>query len=176
MRRRPAVNSARLPKILALIGRRSIDDSPFVRLPSLASRERTTMIRQSRSHLRAAGEGYWQHFRFATTFGLLAAAAGIAALIHAFIPAFCTCTASRIVRHLGHLIDDRQMIDVIERDAVEARAFVLLLILAAVVVAPLWILDVPTGLRLVYTVLAFMLPATLLVSNPDLAPSGERAA
>ena len=68
------------------------------------------------------------------------------------------------------------MIDVIERDAVEARAFVLLLILAAVVVAPLWILDVPTGLRLVYTVLAFMLPATLLVSNPDLATSGERAA
>ncbi len=134
------------------------------------------MIGQTRAHLQAAGESYWQHFRFATTFGLLAAAAGIAALIHAFIPAFCTCTASRIVRHLGHLIDDRQMIDVIERDAVEARAFVLLLILAAVVVAPLWILDVPTGLRLVYTVLAFMLPATLLVSNPDLAPSGERAA
>lgn len=134
------------------------------------------MIGQAREHLQAAGEGYWQHFRFATTFGLLAVAAGIAALIHAVIPAVCTSTASRIVRHLGNLIEDRGMIDVVERDAVEARAFVLLLILASVVVAPLWILDVPTGLRLVYTVLAFLLPATLLVSNPDLASSGERAA
>ena len=59
------------------------------------------MIARSRSHLRDAGEGYWQHFRFATTFGLLAMAAGLAAIIHAFVPAMCTQTASRIVRHLG---------------------------------------------------------------------------
>lgn len=134
------------------------------------------MIGKTRAHLQAADESYWQHFRFATTFGLLAMAAGIAALIHAVIPAACTSTASRIVRHLGHLIEDRGMIDAIERDAVEARAFVLLLLLAAVVVAPLWILDVPTGLRLVYTILAFLLPATLLISNPDLSSLGERVA
>lgn len=62
------------------------------------------MIGKTRAHLQAAGESYWQHFRFATTFGLLAMAAGIAALIHAVIPAACTSTASLIVRHLGHLI------------------------------------------------------------------------
>lgn len=126
------------------------------------------MIGQSRAHLRAAGEGYWQHFRFATTFGLLAMAAGIAALLHAFIPGLCPSTASRIIRHLGQLVEDRGRIDVIEREAVEARAFVLLLILAAAVVAPLWLLDAPTALRLTYTLLAFALPATLLISNPDL--------
>ena len=54
------------------------------------------MITQSRGHLRAAGEGYWQHFRFATTFGLLAMGAGLAAILHAFIPGICTQTASRI--------------------------------------------------------------------------------
>ena len=131
------------------------------------------MITQSRAHLKDAGEGYWQHFRFATTFGLLAAAAGFAAILHALIPAMCTSTASRIIRHLGHLVEDRSRIDAIESEAVEARAFILLLILAAAVVAPLWILDAPTTLRLLYTVLAFALPAVLLISNPELATREE---
>ncbi len=134
------------------------------------------MIGQTRAHLRAANESYWQHFRFATTFGLLAIAAGIAALLHALIPAVCTSTASRIVRHLGQLADDRSRIDLIEREAVEAKAFVLLLILAAAVVAPLWILDAPNALRVTYSLLAFMLPATLLISNPDLVASEEPTA
>jgi len=131
------------------------------------------MIAQSRAHLRSAGESYWQHFRFATTFGLLAAAAGLAAIIHAFVPGMCTHTASRIVRHLGQLADDRTKIDVIESEAVEARAFVLLLFLAAAVVAPLWLLDAPNSLRLAYTLLAFALPAVLLISNPELATREE---
>ena len=41
------------------------------------------MIARSRAHLHGAGEDYRQHFRFATKFGLLAMAAGIAALVHA---------------------------------------------------------------------------------------------
>jgi len=131
------------------------------------------MIAQSRAHLRFAGEGYWQHFRFATTFGLLAAAAGFAAIIHAFVPGMCTHTASRIVRHLGQLAEDRTKIAVIESEAVEARAFVLLLFLAAAVVAPLWLLDAPNSLRLAYTLLAFALPAVLLISNPELATREE---
>jgi len=134
------------------------------------------MIAQSRAHLKNAGEGYWEHFRFATTFGLLAAAAGFAAILHAFVPGVCTSTASRIIRHLGHLIEDRSKIDAIESEAVEARAFVLLLFLAAAVVAPLWILDAPTTLRLAYTLLAFALPAMLLISNPELAAREEHTA
>ena len=54
------------------------------------------MIRQSRAHLHDAGESYRQHFRFATTFGLLAIAAGVAALFHALVPGTCTSSASRI--------------------------------------------------------------------------------
>lgn len=134
------------------------------------------MIAQSRAHLKNAGEGYWEHFRFATTFGLMAAAAGFAAVIHAFVPGMCTHTASRIVRHLGQLAEDRSKIDAIESEAVEARAFVLLLFLAAAVVAPLWILDAPNMVRLVYTLLAFALPAVLLISNPELAAREEHTA
>ena len=134
------------------------------------------MISQTRAHLQAAGETYWQHFRFATTFGLLAMAAGIAALLHAFIPALCITTASRIIRHLGQLIEDRSKIDALESEAVEAKAFVLLLILATVVVAPLWLLDAPMTLRLLYTVLAYALPIALMFTNPELMSSEERAA
>lgn len=126
------------------------------------------MINRSRAHLNAARETYWQHFRFATTFGLLAMAAGTAALIHAVIPALCTHTASRIVWLLSQLIDDRHKIDQVEASLIEAMAFIQLLILATVVVAPLWLLNAPFGLTLVYTVLAYMLPAALLLSNPNL--------
>jgi hypothetical protein len=133
------------------------------------------MFKQSRAHLRNADESYWEHFRFATTFGLLAAAAGVAATIHAFVPGMCTQTASRMVRHLGLLADDRSRIDAVESEAVEARAFILLLLLAAAVVAPLWILDAPTTLRFAYTLLAFALPAVLLISNPELAAREETA-
>ena len=134
------------------------------------------MISRSREHLGQAGEGYWQHFRFATTFGSLAVAAGIAALIHAVIPALCSSTASRTIRHHGQLVEDRSQIDAVESAAIEAKAFVLLLLLATAVVAPLWILAVPTGLRLAYTALSFALPVTLLFTNPDLVSTGKSAA
>jgi hypothetical protein len=133
------------------------------------------MIVRSREHLRQAGEGYWQHFRFATTFGLLATAAGIAAIVHAFIPAFCTSTASRIISHLGRLLEDRSKIDALESEAIEAKAFVMLLILATAVVAPLWLVDAPNTLRIVYAVLAFSLPAALMISNPELMTREEPA-
>lgn len=133
------------------------------------------MIQQSRTHLREAGEGYWQHFRFATTFGLLAMAAGLAAIIHAFVPAMCTHTASRIIRHLGQLLEDRSQIDAIENEAVEARAFILLLILATAVVVPLWVLGAPIALKVAYTVLAYALPAALMFSNPELISTSEPA-
>lgn len=126
------------------------------------------MIAQSRAHLRDAGESYWQHFRFATTFGLIAMAACVAAIVHAAVPGMCTHTASRLVRHLAQLLEDRSKIDAVESEAVEARAFVLLLILASAVVAPLWIIEASTILRVTYTALAFALPTTLMVSNPEL--------
>ena len=133
------------------------------------------MIQQSRAHLREAGEGYWQHFRFATTFGLLAMAAGLAAVIHALLPGLCTHTASRIVRHLGQLLEDRSNIDAVESEAVEARAFVLLLVLGTAVVVPLWVVGAPMVLRVSYTVLAYSLPAALMISNPELISTEKTA-
>ena len=52
----------------------------------------------------------------------------------------------------------------------------MLLILATVAVAPLWLLDAPNMVRIVYTVLALSLPAALMVSNPELMAREEPAA
>lgn len=52
------------------------------------------------AHPASVNETYVQHMRFAFGFaGALAVAAG-AALVHAFVPALCETTASRIVKRL----------------------------------------------------------------------------
>lgn len=127
------------------------------------------MIRQSSEHLAAAGETYFEHLRFASTVGLLAIAAGLACLIHSLVPALCTRTASRTIGLLSRLFEQRDLLPEIEEQSREATAFVILLALAALVSAPLWVMDVPAELRITYTVLAFALPAALLLSNSELA-------
>jgi hypothetical protein len=126
------------------------------------------MIAASRAHLEAANETYFEHLRFATNYGLLAMAAGVAALIHALIPALCTRTASRTVGLLGQLATERHRVDEVAARSIEAKAFALLLILATIVVAPLWLLDAPYGVRVIYSLLAYALPAALLLTNREL--------
>ena len=135
------------------------------------------MIRQSREHLAAAGEDYFEHLRFASTVGLMAIAAGLACLIHAVVPALCTRTASRTIAALTRLFERRDMVDKIADESRETTAFAFLIILSAVVVAPLWLLEVPNVLRIAYSALAFALPTTLLLSNPELdCPRGAEQA
>ena len=62
------------------------------------------------------------------------------------------------------------------RGAVAAGAIVLLLILATAIVVPLWLLGAPLTIKVSYTVLAYALPATLMLSNPELVTPGERTA
>jgi len=126
------------------------------------------MISQSRAHLAAAGESYIEHWRFATTVGLMAIAAGIACLIHALVPALCTRTASRTIGLLGELFADRKRLPAVEAQSLEARAFVLLIGLATLVAAPLWLLETPMVLRIAYTIMAYALPLALLLTNREL--------
>ena len=133
------------------------------------------MIVQSRAHLTTAGESYFQHWRFATTVGLMAMAAGIACLIHALVPALCTRTASRTIGLIGELFQDRDRLEEIEARSIEATAFVLLIGLATLIAAPLWLLDTPFVLRLGYTGMTYALPLTLLLTNRELDAPAEEA-
>lgn len=58
-------------------------------------------------HPATVDETYFQHMRFAFSFAFWLGAAATAALIHAFIPALCETTASRILKRLNARIESR---------------------------------------------------------------------
>ncbi len=131
------------------------------------------MIGRSKAHLAAAGETYWEHLRFARTIGLLSLAAGVACLIHAILPSLCTSTASRTIGRINQLLAERGSIAEVQSATSDTTAFVLLLILATATVAPLWVLPAAAELRIAYTLLAFALPLTMLLTNPELETQSE---
>lgn len=126
------------------------------------------MIRQSEQHLAAAGEGYGEHFRFATTVGLLAVAAGRACLFHALIPALCTRTCSTIISRLQALFGERRQLEQVAQQSSGTITFVGLVLLSGVVAGA----PVASGAGLVPGVvvgaLTFAIPLAFLLSNPEL--------
>lgn len=58
-------------------------------------------------HPATVDETYFQHMRFAFSFAFWLAVAAGAALVHAFIPALCETTASRILKRLHARIESR---------------------------------------------------------------------
>ena len=126
------------------------------------------MITQSRAHLTAAGENYGDHFRFAATVGLMTIAAGLACVIHALVPALCQRTASRTVGLLSQLFTRRELLSEVEARSLEAIAFVVLALMAVLISLVLAVSAAPLPLKAVYSLLAFALPLTLLLTNHEL--------
>lgn len=59
------------------------------------------------AHPASVNETYFQHMRFALSFAGLLFLAGMAALVHAILPALFENTASRIIRRLHRRIEHR---------------------------------------------------------------------
>ncbi len=59
------------------------------------------------AHPATVDETYFGHMRFALSFAFWFFLAGIAALVHAFIPALCETTASDILKRLNDKITNR---------------------------------------------------------------------
>mgnify|MGYP001823660014 CR=1 FL=1 len=59
------------------------------------------------AHPATVDETYFQHMRFAFGFSFWLGLAAGAALLHAFIPALCETTASRILKRLHARIESR---------------------------------------------------------------------
>lgn len=126
------------------------------------------MIRQSKQHLAAAGEGYGEHFRFATTVGLLAIAAGLACLVHALIPALCTRTCSTIIARLQSLFAERRMLEQVAEQSSGAVTFVGLIVLSGGVAAAQHVVGANIAMAAAVGALAFAIPPAFLLSNPEL--------
>lgn len=126
------------------------------------------MWQRSRDHLVEAGEDHWQHLRFAMTVGLLAIAAGLACMIHAIIPALCQRTCSRTISQLHQLFRSRGKWREVQQDGSGALIFVMLIMLAGTTSFLPLISGAPSVVTILMAGLAFSIPATLLLTNPDL--------
>lgn len=70
-------------------------------MSDLSPSSRTSLIdRWFLAHPATVEETYFQHMRFALGFAFWLIVAGLAALAHAFVPAVCETTASRILGKL----------------------------------------------------------------------------
>jgi hypothetical protein len=131
---------------------------------------RRSLVLRSRAHLATVGETYWQHSRYAASVGALMVAAGLACLIHAISPAFFETTASRAVRRLSILIDDRSQAAHLLR-ADEATPLPLLLLLSAGTGLLPWLAGAETAIGLAISLLALAIPFAFLfaeaVAEPD---------
>jgi hypothetical protein len=58
-------------------------------------------------HPRSVGESYAEHFAAASRFGLRLLAAGLACLLHAVVPCWCTRSASRAIAALSREMESR---------------------------------------------------------------------
>jgi hypothetical protein len=131
------------------------------------------MISGSKAHLRANGETYVEHLRFAATIAMLSLGAGLACLIHALVPALCTTTASRTFRQITALLGARDQLDETRAQASDLLAFLFLMMLSVAVVMPVWLLPITNVLRLTYSTLALSIPLTLLMTNRELVSGGD---
>lgn len=131
-------------------------------------------IAASRTHLAEVRESYWAHMRFAAAVGAMMVAAGVACLVHSLIPGVCRNTASRNIRLLNRVVEDRSVVDRAVVESAEAVAFAFLVAMALAIGASLWLAGAGALLALLLMLLALGLPAALLAVNPDL--EGEAAA
>ena len=127
-----------------------------------------TIFRRSHQHLAAGGETYGEHFRFAITVALLAIAAGLACLIHAFVPALCTRTCSTIVARLQRLFVERCQLEQVAEQSSGAIAFVGLLVLATGAALIPWLGGANIVFTLMIAALALAIPSVFLLTKPEL--------
>jgi hypothetical protein len=66
----------------------------------ITERRRTRWAAVLLDHPRALGEGYWEHQRHALHFGSALLAAGLACIVHAWVPALFPRTGSTAVARL----------------------------------------------------------------------------
>ena len=60
------------------------------------------------AHPRAVDESYAEHFGVASKFGLTMIRGGLAALVHALVPAWCTTTGSDTIRRLNKIMVEQR--------------------------------------------------------------------
>jgi len=130
------------------------------------------MLRASRAHLAVVRESYSEHMRFALIAGALAAGAGLACLLHAFVPACCERTCSRTIGLLQNLFTDRSTLPDVMAQSSGLLIFLILVFVSLVCALTVAFSTVSIGIALILMPQAFALPLIYLTENRDLEPVG----
>ena len=65
------------------------------------------MFKKSKLHLQENDMTYWEHFRFASGFGIKCIKAGFLLIFHSIIPAFFSSTGTKLVNKLNEYFIDQ---------------------------------------------------------------------
>lgn len=128
------------------------------------------MLRASKAHLANAGESYFEHMRFALIVGALVMGAGLACVLHAFVPACCERTCSRTVGSMQQLFADRSRLRCTIGESSGVLIFVILVLVSLVSALAVVLCTRGSAITLLLVPQAFVLPLIYLMQNRDLEP------
>lgn len=138
------------------------------------------IVERSRKHLHGVDESYAQHMRFAGAVGSLLVLAGGACLIHALVPALFEDRASRTIRRLHAVIENRAAPDALIGEG-EADGLLTLLALALLGALMPWLLGAEALVAAPVSLLSLAFPVAALCaatgaedarSEPEFSRSG----
>jgi hypothetical protein len=113
-----------------------------------------SLIGRSREHLLAVGESYFQHMRFAATVGSLMVLAGLACILHGIVPGIFTDRASRTIRHLHGVIENRsKVVTGVGQDG-EVSGLIILFFLSLLTLLLPWLVQAPVLIALALSLLS----------------------
>ncbi|MGN6590584.1 MAG: DUF6356 family protein [Sphingomicrobium sp.] len=128
------------------------------------------MLRESREHLAGVDETYFEHMSFALVVGMLTLGAGLACVLHAFVPALCPNTCSRTVGLLQNLFEDRRKLPIIVAESSGVLVFVTLVMISCITAVVVGFCTATSAIGLVVIPQAFALPLIFLAQNRKLEP------
>lgn len=136
-------------------------------------RNRSNLLGRSRIHLAAVGESYFEHMRFAASVGALMVVAGLACLLHALVPGVFTDRASRTIRHLHAVIENRAgAVAPLSRDD-EVGGLLTLFFLSLLTLILPWLVQAAALIALPVSLLSLALTIAALhaAANPEAEPA-----
>src|SRR4051794_32000582 len=126
------------------------------------------MLDASKRHLADVGESYFEHMQFALLVGALAVGAGLACVMHAFVPALCERSCSRAVGSLQRLFADRNRTSDVIAENSALLIFVALTAISLVTCLAVAICTAGSWLALIVIPQSFTLPLVFLSQNRGL--------
>jgi hypothetical protein len=123
------------------------------------------LVTESREHLAGVDEDYLEHMRFASSVGGILLVAGLCCIIHSLVPALFPSSASRRIRHLHAVLQNRALLDTHPASGEPPMILPFLLLMASSVAGLLFASGAHPAIATSLSLVAFSYPAAFLLSN-----------